>query len=173
MAKVLRPRSPLERSVQLQEHAADEGLDWSNAENLWSRINEELAEAKAASEDISILGARIAVRQGRDGGCGTEEQEPLDAAHRLLREELGDLLFAVVDVCRMLGIDPREALETANDNFDRSMKYALDQAAAEGMLPGLSQPDQLKAWWLEARRQGGSKQMRTFFQEQSVSYGTA
>ncbi len=173
MAKVLRPRSPLERSAQLQERAMDEGLDWTNAEDLWSRINEELAEAKAASEDISILGARIAVRQSRNGDSGTAGRENMDDAHRLLREELGELLFAVVDVCRILRIDPRDALETANDTFERSLKYVLDRAAAQGLLPGLSQPEQLRSWWLEAQRQTGTVQTRTYVEEQSVSCGTA
>ena len=147
------PRSvpPLERAFLLQETAADVGLDWPEAEDVWSRINEELAEAKAASEDITILGARLAARAERDGSVSSAEERGLDSAHALLREELGDLLFAVVDVCRTLQIDPRAALEIANDKFAACFAYVRDRTSAEGVFLGLESPERLKRLWREAR----------------------
>lgn len=147
------PRSipPLERAFRLQELAADVGLDWPEAQDVWSRINEELAEAKAASEDISILGSRLAARAERDGSIPEAEAKGLDSAHTLLREELGDLLFAVVDVCRTLQIDPRAALEIANEKFAACFEYVRERTGAEGIMLGLESPERLKRLWLEAR----------------------
>jgi tetrapyrrole methylase family protein / MazG family protein len=146
---VSRALPPLERAYRLQEAAADVGLDWPEAEDVWSRINEELAEAKAASEDISILGSRLAARAEREETAA--EASSLDSARTLLREELGDLLFAVVDVCRTLQIDPRAALEIANDKFAACFEYVRDRTCAEGILLGLESPERLKTLWLEAR----------------------
>lgn len=149
--EVPRALPPLERAYRLQEAAADVGLDWPEAEDVWSRINEELAEAKAASEDISILGSRLAARAEREDAVAAVEASNLDSARTLLREELGDLLFAVVDVCRTLQIDPRAALEIANDKFAACFEYVRDRTCSEGVLLGLESPERLKALWLEAR----------------------
>jgi tetrapyrrole methylase family protein/MazG family protein len=149
--EVQRALPPLERAYRLQEEAADVGLDWPEAEDVWSRINEELAEVKAASEDISILGSRLAARAERDGPASAVDAKGLDSAHTLLREELGNLLFAVVDVCRTLHIDPRAALEIANEKFAACFEYVRDRTASEGIILGLESPERLKELWLEAR----------------------
>ncbi len=160
------PRSvpPLERAYRLQESAADVGLDWPEAEDVWSRINEELAAAKAASEDISILGARLAARAERDGAVTPAEEQGLDSAHALLREELGDLLFAVVDVCRTLHIDPRAALEIANDKFAACFAYVRERTSAEGVFLGLESPERLKRLWREARQRERQPEPLTLWQ---------
>jgi tetrapyrrole methylase family protein / MazG family protein len=144
--EVPRALPPLERAYRLQEAAADVGLDWPEAVDVWSRINEELAEAKAASEDISILSSRLAARAEREEAVAAEA-----SARTLLREELGDLLFAVVDICRTLQIDPRAALEIANDKFAACFEYVRDRTCSEGILLGLESPERLKDLWLEAR----------------------
>ncbi len=148
----LRAVPPLEKATQLLNQAADAGLDWTDTGDLWSRINEELAEAKAAAEDLSILGARIGIRhdQGRDPSAPTVA--PPDEAHLLLREELGELLFAVIDICRILQVDPRAALEIANVNFESCLDYVQRKVARDGRLMALESPERLQAIWSEARR---------------------
>lgn len=135
----------LERARRIQEKAAAAGLDWPEAADVWTRINQELAEAKAASEDPSILSARIAARTNERAGTA-------DSAHDLLQDELGDLLFAVVDVCRMLGVDPDAALEGANRRFIECFEHVREQAQKEGIMLGLEHPASIKALWSEFRR---------------------
>lgn len=120
----------LERTFRLQETAAAAGLNWPEEKDIWSRINEELAEAKAASEDVSVLESRIAVRAAERP---EESDAGSDGAHELLVDELGELLFAVVDVCRILGVDPDLALKRANDVFDAFVSQIQDKARAEDL----------------------------------------
>ncbi|HET7709419.1 MAG TPA: nucleoside triphosphate pyrophosphohydrolase [Sphingomicrobium sp.] len=82
----------LERAVKLQRRAARTGFDWPDSQGARAKIHEELAELDA-------------------------ETEP---ARR--EEELGDLLFAVVNLARFLNIDPEEALRKANRKFEKRFR---------------------------------------------------
>lgn len=139
----------LETSLRLQETASAAGLDWPEAADVWSRINEELAEAKAASEDLSILGSRIAARATENTECYSTEN---DSAHDLLVDELGELLFAVVDVCRILGVHPDQALRRANSIFRCCFKQIEQQAGKEGRMIALEHPALLKRIWDQTKR---------------------
>lgn len=112
---------PLERAAALQRDAADEGFDWSEIAELWPKLAEEIGELQEATTP--------------------------DAR----REELGDLLFMVVNIARHLGVDPAAALERATAKFAR--RYAHIQAHA-AQLPPLGDPQRLpamEALWLEAK----------------------
>ncbi len=139
----------LERAMQLQNTAAEAGLDWPEAAEVWSKINEELAETKAASEDISILGSRIAARAAEGTEAGTSGAE---AARALLSDELGDLLFAVVDVCRMLGVNPDDALNGANARFADCFRCVESKMREQGFILALESPASVKLLWKESKR---------------------
>src|SRR5258708_6921754 len=81
------PPPPL-MAYRLQERAAGIGFDWPDAKGPMAKVKEETAEVE------------------RESGGG--RQETID-------EELGDLLFAVVNLARKLGVEPTQALEKAND----------------------------------------------------------
>ena len=91
------------RAAKLQQRAAEYGFDWSDPEPIPDKIREELDE----------------VRQARASG---------DAAH--IREEIGDLLFACVNLARHLGVDGEAALRAANRKF--AMRFDHMIAALEG-----------------------------------------
>lgn len=139
----------LERALQLQNTAAAAGLDWPEATEVWSKINEELAEAKAASEDITILGARIAARAAESTDAEPSETE---AARSLLRDELGDLLFAVVDVCRMLEVNPEDALNEANDRFANCFRQVEAKLRDDSFMLGLETSASIRSLWKESKR---------------------
>jgi len=89
------------RAEKIQAKAAKVGFDWPDVSGAMDKLDEELAELKAA------------IRSGQ----GTEE-------------ELGDLLFSVVNVARFLDIDPEEALHQTSDKFVGRFAY-LEQAARD------------------------------------------
>jgi ATP diphosphatase len=95
--------SALTRAAKLQQRAAEYGFDWPDPEPIPDKIREELDE----------------VRQARASG---------DAAH--IREEIGDLLFACVNLARHLGIDGEAALRAANRKFERRFDHMI--AALDG-----------------------------------------
>lgn len=87
----------LERAIKLQKRAARTGFDWPSIDGSRAKISEELAEVESATNDA--------------------ERE----------EEVGDLLFAVVNFARFLHINPEEALRKANAKFERRFR-AIESA---------------------------------------------
>lgn len=107
----------LERAAKLQRRAARVGFDWPDVSGPRSKIDEELAELDAESDH-----------------------------HRML-DELGDLLFAVVNLARHLNIEPEAALREANRKFEQRFR-AIEQA------PGFAQMslEEKEELWLEAKK---------------------
>jgi uncharacterized protein YabN with tetrapyrrole methylase and pyrophosphatase domain len=88
----------LHRAFRLQDRAAGVGFDWPDAAGPAAKVEEELAEV------------RVEVARGA-AASGNGVPDP----H--LEEELGDLLFSVVNLCRKLGVHPSLALDKANVKF--------------------------------------------------------
>lgn len=115
---------PLRRAGAVQRRAARTGFDWPPGDPaLWRKLHEEIRELKAV------------------------------ARHRAkAREELGDLLFAVVNVARHLRVDPGRALREAIRKFERRYGYVIRHQRA---LPRKGDPRRLMAMerlWREAKR---------------------
>jgi ATP diphosphatase len=113
----------LTRANKLQQKAAAVGFDWKHADDIFAKIEEELRELKAAR------GARAA------------EQE-----------EIGDLLFAVVNLARRLGVDSEGALRGANAKFERRFAAIETALADRGRRPGEATLEELDALWNEAKK---------------------
>jgi len=140
--------SPLKTAYRLQELATCSGLDWPEAGQVWSVINDEIAEAKSAMEDPSVLAKRLALRTHRSSKNCPDGQ----SFERCLQESLGKLLFAVVDICRKLDIDPDLALDSVNEDFESNYKYVRQKSTEKGMLMGLQDRKTILALWKEAGR---------------------
>ena len=114
----------LTRALKLQKRAARVGFDWGAAEPILAKIEEEIAELRAAVAE----GAALAERE----------------------LELGDLLFTVVNLGRHLGIDPEAALRATNGKFERRFR-AMERAAASGEPLAARPLDELEAMWEDAK----------------------
>src|SRR5712691_1784503 len=117
---------PLLMAYRLQERAAGVGFDWPDAKGPMAKVKEEIAELE------------------REAGTGKRER---------LQDELGDLLFAVVNLARKLEIDPRAALEQANDKFRRRFEAVEQLAAQRGVDIGPATLEQLDRVWDEVKAQ--------------------
>jgi len=95
----------LQRAFRLGERASRVGFDWESAEDLFPKLQEEMAELSEAVE-----------RQ--------EKEE--------IFEELGDLLFTVANLSRKLGINPEEALKAANEKFERRFRELESRLRTQG-----------------------------------------
>ncbi|MGH7628149.1 MAG: MazG nucleotide pyrophosphohydrolase domain-containing protein, partial [Gemmatimonadales bacterium] len=119
-------------ACRLQERAASVGFDWPNAEGPIAKVREELAEVE---------------RELATHGPGVH-----GVANDALTDEIGDLLFAAVNLARKAGVQPGPALDRANAKF-RSRFADVERLAGErGMdvsTAGLETLDQL---WDEAKR---------------------
>jgi nucleoside triphosphate diphosphatase len=106
----------LHRAFRLQDRAAGVGFDWPDASGPLEKVAEELEEVRE----------EIAGRPSRD----TTHAPVYDARHDALEAEVGDLLFAVVNLARKLGVHPALALDKANIKFARRFR-AIERLAAE------------------------------------------
>jgi MazG family protein len=117
---VARALPALLRAEKLQKRAARTGFDWTETPPIFDKLEEEVAEVKAA----------IA------GGDPAE-----------IEDEVGDLLFVAANLARRLDIDPEQALRKANAKFERRFRAMEAAAAAEGVdFASLSLDDQ-EAYW--------------------------
>jgi ATP diphosphatase len=123
------PRSlpALLRAYKIGKRAASTGFDWSGASDVVAKIEEEVAELR-----------------------DTLEQEPGNAARAA--EEMGDLLFAIANLSRKLGIEPETALRHANDKFTRRFEQLEQRVAASGRsLDGMTL-DEMESVWQEIKK---------------------
>ncbi|MFL6755567.1 MAG: nucleoside triphosphate pyrophosphohydrolase [Sphingomicrobium sp.] len=107
----------LERAAKLQRRAARVGFDWADVSGPRAKIDEELAELDAETE------------------------------HDRKLEELGDLLFAVVNLARHLNVEPETALREANHKFEKRFR-AIEQEPGFAELP-LAEKEEL---WAAAKK---------------------
>jgi MazG family protein len=128
----------LHRAFRLQDRAAGVGFDWPDASGPLDKVEEELEEVRR----------EIATAPPRDVG----HPVAYDAAYEAVESELGDLLFAVVNLSRKLGVHPALALDKANVKFARRFRE-IERLAAERRMDvnaaGLRALDEL---WDEVKR---------------------
>jgi MazG family protein len=122
------PRSlpALLRAYKIGKRAASTGFDWNDASDVVAKIEEEVAELRE-----------------------TLEQAPNNAARAA--EEMGDLLFAIANLSRKLGIEPETALRHANDKFARRFEQLEQRVTASGKsLDGMTL-DEMESVWQEIK----------------------
>ncbi|WP_068777616.1 nucleoside triphosphate pyrophosphohydrolase [Paenibacillus sp. FJAT-26967] len=125
LAGIPRDLPALMKAYKLQKKAAGVGFDWSETAEVSAKIQEELAELQEAVTD------------------GTPEQ-------RL--DELGDVLFAVVNLARFLKIDPEEALASTNRKFTNRFRYIEESLEADGRSIRDTKLDEMEKLWQEAKK---------------------
>jgi nucleoside triphosphate diphosphatase len=112
----------LMRAEKLQKRASRVGFDWNNTEHVIDKIAEEAREVSEASTQA--------------------ERE----------EEVGDLLFVVVNLARHLKVDPETALRAANAKFTRRFRHIEVSLAAQGSSPAAASLDEMEALWQDAKK---------------------
>lgn len=124
-------------AYRLQERAAGVGFDWPDAKGPAEKVREELGEVEREA--------------------GTPGHGPGDNRKReRLEAEVGDLLFAVVNLSRKLGVDPRTALERANAKFKSRFEAVEQLAEARGIDLSQAGLEVLDRLWDEVKAQGQS-----------------
>jgi MazG family protein len=114
----------LMRAQKLGKRAARTGFDWPDTKGVIAKIREELDELEAAIESG-------------------------DAAHQ--QEEVGDTLFAVVNLARHLDVDAEDALRGTNAKFERRFRAVEAGLASEGITPEQASLEQMEHWWNQAK----------------------
>lgn len=129
----------LHRAHRLQDRAAGVGFDWPDVAGPAAKVEEELSEVREQLELHPIA----ALRHGAP---------VYDHRHEALEGELGDLLFAVVNLCRKAGVHASLALDRANAKFARRFATIERIAAERGLDVNSAGLRVLDALWDEAKR---------------------
>ena len=114
----------LARAEKLTRKAATVGFDWPDAAQVVGKIEEEVRE----------------VREALEAGARGE-----------IEDEVGDLLFAVVNLARHAGVDPESALRRANAKFERRFGAVEQALAAGGRTPADASLDDMEELWVKAK----------------------
>lgn len=134
---------PLLKAYRLQERAASVGFDWPDATGPLEKVREELAEV--AEE----LGRRAPPRARSHAEA--DPNAPGNPAREALIEEIGDLLFAVVNLARKAGVQPEPALDRANRKFRDRFEAIERLAEARGIEVHGAGPEMLDRLWEEVK----------------------
>ncbi len=113
------------KAYRIQEKARNVGFEWDDASGAWEKLLEEIDELKAELD------------------CGN---------HDLAEAELGDLLFAAINVARMNGLSPDNALERTNQKFIRRFNYIEESAIKQGRNLKEMTLEEMDTLWNEAKR---------------------
>jgi MazG family protein len=127
----------LHRAFRLQDRAAGVGFDWPDVLGPIGKVEEELSEVREELGHEPAVTAAAGVRS--------------EAAQQRLDEELGDLLFAVVNLCRKAGTHPALALDRANVKFARRFEEVEKLATERGLKVGEATLAELDALWDEVK----------------------
>jgi ATP diphosphatase len=115
----------LMRALKLQRRAARVGFDWPNAADVFVKIDEELSEIKSEIDSK-----------------GPPER---------VQDEIGDLLFAVVNLARHLDVDPEASLRHANAKFERRFRQVETRLTSSGRSAAEVGLDELEALWQQIK----------------------
>ena len=120
-----RAQPALIEAQRISSKAARAGFDWSNAEEVLAKLHEEIAEFRAAWQTGSA-----------------DEME----------DELGDLMFTIVNLARFAKVDPEQALRRTNAKFRRRFAHVEKRLAEQGQQVTGASIGQLEALWQEAKK---------------------
>jgi nucleoside triphosphate diphosphatase len=127
LAGIPRGVPALMEARQISSKAAKAGFDWNNFGEVLEKLKEELAELEKARQ--------------------AESQEAL-------QDEIGDLLFVVVNMARFLKVDPEQALRGTNAKFRRRFAHVETGLEAQGKSPAEATIAEMEELWQDAKRKG-------------------
>lgn len=111
------------KAIRIQDKARGVGFDWERKEQVWEKVQEELRELKAE----------------------------VDAGSAKQADEVGDVLFSVVNYARFLGVDPDEALERTNRKFIKRFQFLERESHRDGRKLGEMSLAEMDAYWEQAK----------------------
>lgn len=112
------------KAFRIGEKAAATGFDWERREDVWDKVREELKEV-----DVELR---------------ADDKEKLT-------DEMGDLFFALINACRLYGVDPEAALERTNKKFIRRFNHMEQRAVERGVTLHDLTLDEMEGYWQEAK----------------------
>ncbi len=134
---------PLERSYKLQKAAAKVGFDWDDEHGPWDKLQEELTEAREACGMLE-----------KQKTGSVEDIAETERLHARLEDEIGDILFSVVNVARKHKVDPAVALHRALEKFSSRFRHVEKAMERDGHTMEKGKLELMDTYWDEAKKTG-------------------
>lgn len=114
------------KAYRIQDKARNSGFDWNERQDVWCKVNEEMAELKVEIDTMN-----------KDG----------------MEAEFGDLLFSIVNAARLYGVNPDNALERTNRKFIKRFNYLEKEAKKAGRNLKDMTLTEMEEIWQEAKKE--------------------
>ncbi len=118
----------LVKAQRMQEKARGAGFDWEKPEEVWGKVQEEMNELH-------------------------DEVKNKQAIEKI-EDEFGDLMFALINYGRFIGVNPENALEKTNQKFLRRFNYMEEKITGQGKALSDCKLDEMDVFWNEAKKKG-------------------
>jgi tetrapyrrole methylase family protein/MazG family protein len=139
--EVSRGLPPLDRAYKLQKLAAKAGFDWPDIQGVMDKVEEELGEVSTAIGELDAISSHA-----------LEAPEAVKSRKDALEGELGDLLFAVVNLCRFFKVEPSVALQRTNAKFVTRFNHVEKRMKETGQEMTAGSLETMDKFWREAKR---------------------
>lgn len=138
-------------AYKLSSRAAHVGFDWPNVEGLFDKLAEETTELKQELKHFPAPGPHPAHRgiAGSHTGAVTAPEE----LRARLEDEIGDMLFVLVNIARYLSLDPESALKKTNRKFKRRFQWLEQEIRRSGRRLEDATLDEMEALWQQSKAQ--------------------
>jgi XTP/dITP diphosphohydrolase len=124
------------KALRIQDKARAIGFDWEDPNQVWEKVQEELAELQV---EVSSMHS-------------AEDEESKSKIHYKLESELGDVLFALINYARFLNINSEDALEKTNKKFIFRFNYMEQKILAQGKSLENCSLSEMDIFWNEAKK---------------------
>ncbi len=115
----------LHKAFRMQEKVSKVGFDWEKREDVWDKVQEEISELQKAEDE------------------GNQKE---------LEEEMGDLIFSIVNYSRFIGINPENALRRTNEKFVKRFRYVEEKIGELNKSIADSNLEEMDKFWEESKK---------------------
>jgi MazG family protein len=134
---------------KLSSRAARVGFDWPNIDGLFDKLHEETDELRENLKEFPEPGPQPQHR----GVSGSGKQPVSEELRARLEDEVGDMLFVLINIARYLSLDPESALKKTNRKFKRRFQWMEDQLRTSGRGAHQASTEELESLWQQAKQQ--------------------
>jgi len=138
------------QAQKISRRAVAVGFEWDTIDDVWNKVAEERAELEAAyAEAPKTPDGKVLPK---DPGAYETAPAQVDPRIAAVEMEFGDMLFAIVNVARKMGIDAESALRASNNKFRHRFAAVEDQARAMGRTVEDLSLDEMEECWQRAKQ---------------------
>jgi MazG family protein len=140
----------LMEAYKISTRVAHVGFDWPHIEGLFEKLHEETGELRHNLKEYPEPGPRPQSAKDVASARGVKVPEELRSR---LEDEVGDLLFVLVNIARYLSLDPESALRKTNRKFRRRFEYLEHKLRQQGRKPEQASLAEMESLWQESKQQ--------------------